>query len=181
MAAPVNPEPKISVHVSLPRVVEAGRLNLHRDNWRWIHCLDIPVNVLDNHSFALKPYKWIRYATGMVVGAHGSLSFNQNHLEEPDHNANHIIHPDLSRDLYYHCNDEEKRRLFPTDPKMAATKITSSVATSRREGLRQELIERDGGRCVLSNKGEAFCAGVHLIAHSKGDSVSTFFSTYHCS
>jgi hypothetical protein len=31
------------------------------------------VNKLDNLRFSSKPYEWIRYATGIVVGARGDL------------------------------------------------------------------------------------------------------------
>jgi len=64
-------------------------------------------------NFSSKPYKWIRYATGIVVGAQGDLSSEHN---SPDDVMNYD--DDLtstSTNLYYHVNSAERQKMFPTD------------------------------------------------------------------
>ena len=51
-------------------------LNVDPSNWHWVHCLTLPVETLKTLSFSQRPYKWIRYAIGVVVGAEGHLSFS---------------------------------------------------------------------------------------------------------
>ena len=39
-------------------------------------------------------------------------------------------------DLYYHTTDQEKRLMFPIDPKLADTRtVTSSGVSTRRDGF----------------------------------------------
>ena len=93
-------------------------------------------------NFTPKPYKWIRYATGVVVGAQGDLSFSPDSphdVVEYDHDL-----PSESADLYYHTSDAEKQRMFPVDPDMGRTTITSSDATPQRVHLRSDVVKRDG-------------------------------------
>ena len=35
--------------------------------WEWVHILNFSVGLLNEIQFAQNPYKWIRYATGVVV------------------------------------------------------------------------------------------------------------------
>jgi 5-methylcytosine-specific restriction endonuclease McrA len=79
--------------------------------------------------------------------------------------------PQESVVLYYHTSDEEKRRMFPADPNIRRTVITSSVTTSQRARFRDDILERDERQCTLSNIEETYCEAVHLVAHSKGDVV----------
>ncbi|PPQ85754.1 hypothetical protein CVT25_003071 [Psilocybe cyanescens] len=165
MAATARPE--IQVYASFPRVVTLdGALNLDADNWQWVQCLALPLERLEALHFSSKPYKWIRYAIGIIVGAEGDLSSRSDSLDNMDYNAGL---PTYSAALYYHTSDEEKQRMFPVDPNIANTSVTSSVATTRRAQLRSKAAVRDGNRCVLSGMPEIFCDAVHLLAHSKGD------------
>jgi len=67
------------------RAVAFGvNLNLDTDNWNWVHCLTLPLNVL---QFSLRPYKWIRYAIGVVVGVEGDLSSSSGSLNIVDYNG----------------------------------------------------------------------------------------------
>ena len=66
--------------------------------------------------------------------------------------------------------------MFPVDPKIARTNVTSSVATSRRAQFRSDTADRDGNRCVLTGMDELVCDAVHLLAHSKGDTVCYSYS-----
>jgi hypothetical protein len=61
--------------------------------------------------------------------------------------------------------------MFPADPDIGRTHITSSVPTSRRVQFRDEVAERDERRCVLAELEKLLCAAVHLLAHSKGGAV----------
>ncbi|KAN0097128.1 hypothetical protein V8E55_001574 [Tylopilus felleus] len=139
--------------------------NLEHSNWNWTHCLTFPLDTLRSHQFTSKPYKWIRYATGVVVGAQGDLSFSPDSphdVVEYDHDL-----PSESANLYYHTSDAEKQRMFPADPDMGHTTITSSDPTTRVD-LRSQVIERDG-TCVLTRFHSFNCDAAHLLPHSKGD------------
>src|SRR6266403_4885263 len=64
----------ISVHVQFPKnVILNTELDLDQSNWEWNKSLAFPVSKLKNLRLSLKPYKWIRYATGIVMGARGEL------------------------------------------------------------------------------------------------------------
>ncbi|KDR77129.1 hypothetical protein GALMADRAFT_1327451 [Galerina marginata CBS 339.88] len=164
---------EIKVYASLPRVAAlGGDLNLDANNWHWLLCLTLPLVTLDALQFSPRPYKWIRYAIGIVVGAEGDLSSSSDLINVVDYNAGL---PTESVALYYHTSDDEKRRMFPVDPNIGRTNITSSVATSRRAQFHSAAAMRDGNRCVLTGIDEDVCDAVHLLAHSKGD---TYISTY---
>ena len=51
-------------------------------------------------------------------------------------------------------------------------RITTTDGTLvRRKTFRDEVIERDGHACVVTQEGEDVCDAAHLIPHSKGDEV----------
>ena len=169
LTMPATGLPEIHVYASFPLSVTPGAdLNLEHSNWRWVYCLTIPLETLTALQFSLKPYKWTRYAIGVVVGAVGHLSFSSDPLSVVDYEDGL---PTKLTDLYYHTSDEEKRRMFPADPAMGRTDITSSIATSRRVYFRDEVAERDGGTCVMTGLESHNCNAVHLLAHDKGDAV----------
>src|SRR6266567_8591013 len=115
--------PHINVHALLPLAVELGAdLNLHPDNWCWVHCLTLPLEKLNALQFSQAPYKWIRYAIGVVIGAQGILSLDLDSPDDVDYNFADL--PAESADLYYHTSNEEKRRMFPVDPDTVRTSIT---------------------------------------------------------
>ncbi|KAF8954988.1 hypothetical protein BDZ97DRAFT_1861946 [Flammula alnicola] len=173
MAATASAHPEIQVYASFPHVAEPGTdLNLDADNWHWVLCLTLPLETLNVLEFSSTPYKWIRYAIGTVVGAEGDLSSSSDSPNAVDYNAGL---PAESAALYYYTSDDEKRRMYPLDPNIERTSVTSSVAPTRRAQFRSDTAERDGNRCVLTGMRELFCDAVHLLAHSKGD---TYISTY---
>ena len=49
-------------------------LDLDAKSWYWVLCLTLPLRVetLDVLQLLLRPYKWTRYAIGIVVGAEGT-------------------------------------------------------------------------------------------------------------
>ena len=172
MAATAPPE--IQVYASFPRAVALDTdLNVDSSNWHWVHCLTLPLETLKALNFSQRPYKWIRYAIGVVVGAEGDLSFSRDSLDVVEYNAGLPTEPAT---LYYHTSDEEKRRMFPVDPNIGRTRVTSSVATSRMDQFREVVAKRDGEECVLSNMDKRSCEAVHLLAHSKGDAVCYSYS-----
>ncbi|KAF8958160.1 hypothetical protein BDZ97DRAFT_2061824 [Flammula alnicola] len=136
-----------------------GNLNLDATNWNWVHCLTLPLETLNKLQFSQHPYKWIRYAIGVVVGARGDLSTSRDALDVVDYDA---VLPTESAVIYYHTGDEERRRMFPADPNIGRTFVTS-------------IAERDGNKCLLTGFGAKACDAVHLLPHSKGD---TYISTY---
>ncbi|TFK17750.1 hypothetical protein FA15DRAFT_689918 [Coprinopsis marcescibilis] len=164
------------VYAQFPRAVTIGaELDISPSNWRWIHCLTLPLQTLIAIQISQKPYKWIRYAIGVVVGAEGDLSLRPDVLDAVDYNASL---PTESTTLYYHINDEERRRMSPADPNnvRTMTDITSSVATVRRFQFHKEVAERDGDACVLTNANPDYCDAVHLLPHSKGDAYITTYT-----
>ena len=139
-------------------------------SWNWVYCLTFPLDTFNNQTqFIQKPYKWIRYATGVVVGAQGDLSFSRDSPHDVmDYNQDFQFE---SANLYYHTNDVEKQKMLPADLEMGCTTvITSSEATPRRTQFRSDVIERDRV-CVLTGFGEHNCDAAHLLPHSKGDEV----------
>ncbi|KZP11462.1 hypothetical protein FIBSPDRAFT_871378, partial [Athelia psychrophila] len=160
-----TPPPQIKVYIPLPLTV-ALDLNVDPTNWRWAHCLTIPLEKLAALQLSRRPYKWIRYAIGAVVGAEGVLSTSSD-----SHNAveeDTVTLPE-SADLYYHISDEEKRRIFLVDTHARHTNVTSSVQTNLRIDFREDVARRDGGRCILIGYPGYVCDAVHLLPHSKGD------------
>jgi hypothetical protein len=169
---------QITVYASLPRIVANGAdIDLHPVNWEWVPCLTLPVMRLNALRLSRRPYKWIRYAIGVVIGAHGTLSTQSdltaplNEVQVVDYNAEL---PTNSTDLYYHTSDEERRRMFPLDPSMVRTQITSSATSQGRGAFREMVAARDGQRCIWTGLRARFCDAVHLVSYSKIDQVCYF-------
>ncbi|KAF9462692.1 hypothetical protein BDZ94DRAFT_1282844 [Collybia nuda] len=138
MAATTH-RPEIQVYASFPLVLAFGAdLNLGADNWNWILCLTLPLETLGVLQFSHKPYKWIRYAIGVVIGAKGHLSSSSALLNVVDYNAG------------------LPTEMFPIDPKIARTKVTSSVTTSRAAQFRSNVADWDGNQCVLKGTDELY-------------------------
>jgi hypothetical protein len=162
--------PQINVYASLPQtVVPDGNLNLHPDNWQWVHCLTLPLETLNTRQFSPRPFKWIRYAIGVIVGAEGALCASPHSSDVVDYNA---VIPSHSINLYYHTGDEERHRVYPVDPNIVCTEVTSTVHSFQRNHFREEVAMRDSRRCVLTGVDNTIlCDATHLISQSKGDSV----------
>jgi len=91
----------ISVHAQFPKnVVPNTEHDLDPTNWEWEKCLAFPVNRLNDLRFSLKPYKWIRYATGIIIGARGELCTERNLsllLASPSYPLTYITIPPTKR------------------------------------------------------------------------------------
>lgn len=121
-AAP-PPPPQIRVHAFLPRsVVLDGHLDLRQSNWHWVHSLTIPLETLSRLHLSERPFKWIRYAIGVVVGAEGDLFSTRRSTMALDYDT---LLPTHSLNVYYRAGDEERLRIFPIDPYITHTRITS--------------------------------------------------------
>jgi len=156
-----------SVHAQFPQnVVPNIEHDLDPTNWEWEKCLAFPVSTLNDLRFSLKPYKWIRYATGIVMGAHGELCTANAVPVDYESGLSAV-----TIDLYYHTTDQEKRRMFPIDPKLADMRtVTSSRTSTHRDNFRGDVQGRDG-ECVLTGVPVYMCDAAHLVPHSKGDTV----------
>jgi len=127
------PAPSISL---IADDIETGAVE-----WCWIHCLTI---LLETYSFqwSRKPFKWICFAIGVVIGAPGHLSSTQDAPTPVNYDD------DLSTeslDLYYHVDADERMRMFPTDPRLQNTRSkTSTSRSSRWRGFSEEIEQRDG-------------------------------------
>jgi hypothetical protein len=170
---------QVTVYASLPRTVAHGAdIDLHPSNWEWAPCLTLPVTKLNSLHLSKRPYKWIRYAIGVVIGAQGDLSTSSglsesNDVQLVDYNA---ALPTKSIDLYYHTSNEEKQMMFPIDPDILHTQLTSSATSQKRGSFRKGIIARDGRNCIWTGMGTKFCEVVHLIAHTKSDQVCYIYS-----
>lgn len=160
----------IRIHAQFPKeLIPNAELDLDPTNWEWTQCLAFPVNRLNDLGFSTKPYKWIRYATGTVIGAQGEL------CAELDLPANPINYdsglPAATIDLYDHTTADEKRNMFPIDPDIANPRVVSSTGTSsRRDAFRHDVEMRDT-RCVVTRAPPLFCDAAHILPHGKGDRV----------
>ncbi|EAU82801.2 hypothetical protein CC1G_11318 [Coprinopsis cinerea okayama7 len=170
---------EIRVFAMFPCTVGLGPdLSLDTSNWRWLHWLTFPSKTLSSLQLAHRPYKWIRYAIGVVMGAEGHLSLSPSTPNITiDYNA--LLLPSESTDLYYHRDNEEKKRFSPLEPRFRGTRITSSAATPWRSAFREDVARRDGGTCVLStDHPDEVCDAVHLVAHSKGDTYIAMYTQH---
>jgi hypothetical protein len=76
----------------------------------------------------------------------------------------------IDLDLYYHTADQEKRRIFPIDGKIADSRtVTSSLTSTRRGDFHEDVVERD--ECCVVKGDFEYCDAAHLLPHSKGDRV----------
>jgi hypothetical protein len=145
-------------------------IDVHPANWDWVHCLTVPVETLNKLQLSERPYKWIRYAIGVVVGAEGDLCTTPESTSVVDYDA---VLPTQSVTLYYRIGNKKRLRLFPVDPDIVPMRshVSSSEATTQAELFWIEVAERDRERCVLTEEDSDVCDAVRLIARSKGDSV----------
>lgn len=181
MAAPPL-SPQINVYAPLPLTVKFDvNLNVDPSNWRWVHCLSLPLDRLNALQLLPILYKWIRYVIGVIIGAIGDLSTSALSPNAVDYST---VPPAETAELHYHISDDEKRRMFPVDPHIARTDVTSSVHTSRRAEFRAAVSQRDGNQCILTGCEEDTCDAAHLLSHSKGNTVChPYFqsvSAHHC-
>lgn len=107
---------KIVVYASFPNEIHSKAVNLDPSNWKWFPCIQISAeNVL---HFSSRPYAWLHYAIGAIVGAHGHLAATNIQSYTPvDYFAPSIPLDVLA--LYYHLDDKERLRMFPIDPDWA--------------------------------------------------------------
>ena len=165
-----NPSATIRVYAQFPKKLTPNTdLDLESTNWMWVPCLAFPINELNLLGFSSKPYKWIRYATGVVVGAHGHL------CTQRDLPATRVAYDSAlsvtSMDLYYHTTPGEKRCMFPIDPSINNPKVATSTGTSTcRTTFRQDVELRDLS-CVVSGLAADVCDAAHILPHGKGDQV----------
>ena len=164
--------PQINVYASLPQnvILDTGN-SLRRTDWSWVHCLSLPIEELNELRLSHRPYKWIRYAIGVVLGAEGALSTSRDPQDIVNYDSASLSAG--SADLYYHTSEEERERVFPVEPHILRTHTTSSP-TTRRETFLEDVAERDAALCVLTGMDGIYCAVAHLLTHSKDDKVYFF-------
>ena len=164
----------INVYAQLPLVVDSVNLDLSTANWPWVHCLTLPLETLNALRLSRRPYRWILFAIGVVIGARGVLSSGPNCSFDLD-----FVGPlTESADLFYYISDDEKRRMFPVDPAIGRTHDTSSVHVAQGVPFHDRVAERDTRQCVVASMMEWACDAVHLLPHSKGDEVCNIYSHF---
>jgi hypothetical protein len=160
---------EINVYAPLPKKLEDS------EDWHWVKCLSIPQQKFIELQLSHRPFKWVRYATGVVIGAEGLLSTRCDVITDVDYRT--VVLPTASFDLYYHTSTAERQRMFPIDPDIQDTHMTSSVHTDRWNRFRNDIVARDRS-CLITGCEEIFCDAVHLVPHSKGDAVCYIYSHF---
>lgn len=167
---------EIIVYAQFPKtIVPNAEIDLNPENWEWERCLYFPVRRLRELDFSRRPYKWIRYATGVVVGARGDLCRDRDSPNPVPMDYDSDL-PTESIYLYYHIPDQQKRQMCPIDPYLDKPKTGLSTQTSTRQTsargsqFRKAVLGRDE-RCVLTGDPPRICQAAHLLPHSKGNGV----------
>ncbi|KAG9317930.1 hypothetical protein JVU11DRAFT_2163 [Chiua virens] len=145
------------------RIHSMFRRDPRSHSWDWAHILNFRVELLAEMQFAPNPYKWIRYATSVVVGAQGVLSTV---ADSPDHGMLNNDLPAASMDLYYHMTEVERNAMVPIDLDMEKRTGYTSVASLEKSSFSRQVRDRDE-TCVLT--GMLTVEAAHLLRHSKGD------------
>lgn len=167
-------DPSILVYAQLPNDVSQEALTLNdNDNWMWTPILEFPIDKLNALRLSNKPYKWLRYATGVVLGVVGDLRQGEDMACELVAYEGDTL-PAVTTKLYYHVLPRDRQSIFPVDLKFAEEGITSSAMSERRSGFREEVAQRDNDRCVVSGVLAPGCDAAHIVALAKGDLVSNF-------
>lgn len=179
MTTSSSPQARVTVCASLPLSVPVeyaggANIDLHPSNWEWVPCLSLPITKLNTLHLSRKPYKWIKYAIGVVIGAHGELSTHSESNNIVDYNADL---PTNSTYLSYHVSNEEKQMMFPLDPDILHTSVTSIASSNQRERFWVEVAARDGQQCIWTRISGRCCDAVHLLSH-KTDQVCLFITVY---
>jgi hypothetical protein len=164
------PAAVIRVHAQLP--ITEDELNIDPRNWEWHLCLAFPVDKLEALQFTSKPYKWIRYAIGVVIGARGELSTDRDSVDITPICYDSSLSNE-SVDLYYRTTDDEKRTMSSFDLNLLERKDRTSnrwTSEKARADFRNNMIHRDE-LCVLTGFKSDYCNAVHLIPRRMGDQV----------
>lgn len=163
-------QPSILVWAKLP--VNPGPSAPPADIDRWISILEFPIPDLTQLRLSKKPYKWIRFATGIVIGAKGDL-------RKTDDTASDLVDygtetlPAVTTPVYYHISDDERQRMFPIDMDMANELVTSTTAMELDHSFRPQVANRDGNRCIVTGATAVVCDAAHLLPYGKGNPVRT--------
>ncbi|KAI0681606.1 hypothetical protein C8T65DRAFT_691303 [Cerioporus squamosus] len=104
----------VRVFVQLPNSIPVVP-NPDLAHWKWQHTLSIPVSVLNEHRFSLKPCKWIRFVAGIIFGVVGHLKPSK---RPDDASCDYEIGTlaNESVDVYHHVFPEQIARIQPVDP-----------------------------------------------------------------
>ncbi len=158
----------VRVYVQLPCSIPVT-LKSDLPHWNWHHILSIPVSILNEHRFSLKPYKWIRFAAGIIFGVRGHLKpSKQPNDASCDYEIGELANE--SFDVYYHILPEQIARLQPVDPEIFDERLAVTHTSSRASTYRHNVGERDGHCCVLTGFVQG-CEAVHVVPHVKSNEV----------
>ncbi|TFK86091.1 hypothetical protein K466DRAFT_663995 [Polyporus arcularius HHB13444] len=156
----------VRVFVQLPDSIPVAP-NPDLAHWDWRHILSIPVSILNEHRFSLKPYKWIRFAAGIIFGVIGHLKpSKQPNDASCDYEIGELANE--SFDVYYHTLPEQIARLQPVDPDIFDERLAVTHTSSRASTYRHNVGERDGHCCVLTDFVQG-CEAVHVVPHVKSN------------
>jgi hypothetical protein len=155
----------ITVFVKLP--VSSGS-----SSWTWFSWLIFPVNVLRQPNFSrflLKPFKWVRFFTGITLGSRGCLYDRATSPEAVEVDYDGPL-PTTSLRIYYHADNEDSHYILPTDLDVLDERTTTTYRAYRDSHFLTKITDRDG-TCVLTGTIVDGCHAAHLVPVRKGDSV----------
>ncbi|KAI0252791.1 hypothetical protein BJV78DRAFT_1281379 [Lactifluus subvellereus] len=130
-------------------------LNVHGSQVPFLSIPDSDVRRLSIH-----PFKWLRYVMFCICGARGDLSAT------PDGTPVDYDSTSLADIIYYYGPSEN---CIFVDYEGLNDRITTTSRTARRSNFREEVIQRDGFFCVITQQSGEHCDAAHLIPWSKGD------------
>ena len=168
----------VRIYAQFPVDINALESSSLDDGWEWAHCLSFPVQVLNHPGFRISryPYKWIRFATGVVLGVKGHLSTSKDIHGIVPYNEENISTGTV--DLYFIALQSDMPNMLPVDPNVRQEWITSREESGRQTDFRSSVMQRDANVCVLNGAPPVLCAAVHVLARSKGDAVSSSFACF---
>jgi hypothetical protein len=149
----------------------------------WIPTLAIPIEDFSNYT--LQPLKWLRFLGFVIYGRQGVLLTDR---AGPPVNEDMVSAESLPGSYYYSSPGEQISPTLETyssimvDPPQLVNvealndrqSDTMSFASSSRAEFVREVVQRDE-TCVLTSARRRICDAAHLIPHSKGDAVRSFF------
>jgi len=160
-------------------------VNLHLSvDGSQILLLSIPLS--DIQRLSILPFKWLRFVMFSVCGARGNLFATP---DGPQVNYDSTTES-LADDYYYipegkasfvceilchhnfHFSARVSEDFILVDYNGLNDQITSSAQMQCRSNFRDNVIERDGSFCVITQEPASDCDAAHIIPRSKGHEVT---------
>jgi len=134
----------------------------------------------DVRRLSKRPFKWLRFVMFCICGARGDLSATPDGppVDYDSTSFSDVYYYNPSGKFSYCMRDHcSPRSLFAppgscifVDYAGLNDQTTSTSQTPRRYNFREDVEERDGEVCIITQQGG--CDAAHLVPNSKGDEVT---------